>query len=136
MLGRIEPSKQHSWHQFVKEAHKQLKASYNITNCHLHAQHLHQKRIHDYHGLAEPFQVGERVWLYTPVVLKCNTKKLTSFWKGPYTVIDKPSNVTYKIQLIGATQTFVVHCSITDDGFICHNFLLTFNVLNLLQIFF
>ena len=41
--------------------------------------------------------------------MKGNTRKFTSFWKGPYTVIDKPGYVTYKIQLIGATQTFVVH---------------------------
>ena len=109
ILSRIEPSKQHSYPQFVKEAHKQLKVSYDITNHHLHTQHLRQKRIHDSHGLAEPFQVGDRVWLYTPVVLKGNTRKFTSFWKDPYTIIDKPGDVTYKIQLIGATQTFVVH---------------------------
>ena len=40
ILSRIEPSKQHSYPQFVKEAHKQLKASYDITNHHLHTQHL------------------------------------------------------------------------------------------------
>ena len=43
------------------------------------------------------------------MVPKGNTKKFTSFWKGPYTVVDKPGDVTYKIQLIGGTQTFVVY---------------------------
>ena len=109
MLGRIQPSKRCSYPQFVDDAHKQLKTSYDIANHHLHAQHLRQKRIHDRNGLGEPFQVGDRVWLYTPVVSKGNTKKFTSFWKGPYTVVDKPGDVSYKIQLIGGTQTFVVH---------------------------
>ena len=80
----------------------------HLMQC-LQAQHLRQKRFHDSHGFGEPFQVGDRVWLYTPVVPKSNTKKFTSFWKGPYTVVDKPGDVTYKIQLIGGTQTFVVH---------------------------
>lgn len=109
ILGWIDPSKHRSYPQFVQDAHKQLKTSYAITNQYLQAQHLRQKQFHDSHGFGEPFQVGDRVWLYTPVVSKGNTKKFTSFWKGPYTVVDKPGDVTYKIQLIGGTQTFVVH---------------------------
>ena len=109
MLGRIQPSKRCSYPQFVEDAHKQLKTTYDIANHHLHKQHLRQKHIHDQNGLGEPFQVGDRVWLYTPVVSKGNTNKFTSFWKGPYTVVDKPGDVSYKIQLIGGTQTFVVH---------------------------
>ena len=37
------------------------------------------------------------------------TRKFASFQNGPYTVIDKPGEVTYKVQLIGGTQTLVVH---------------------------
>ena len=55
------------------------------------------------------FQVGDRIWLYSPVVNQGHTRKFASFWKGLYTIIDKPSEVTYKIQLIGDTQTLVVH---------------------------
>ena len=49
------------------------------------------------------------VWLYTPVVRKGNTKKFSSFWKGPYTIVDKVGPVNYKIQLVGGTQSLVVH---------------------------
>ena len=76
---------------------------------HLRAQHLHNKKLHDKDSTAVPFCVGDRVWLYTPVVPKGKTKKFTSFWKGPYTIVDKTGEVNYKIQLIGGTQTFVVH---------------------------
>ena len=74
MLGRIQPSKRCSYPQFVDDAHKQLKTSYDIANHRLPAQHLCQKRIHDCNGLGKPFQVGDRVWLYVPVVSKGNTK--------------------------------------------------------------
>ena len=38
-----------------------------------------------------------------------STKKLTSFWRSPYTVIDKMSPVNYRIQFIGGSQQLVVH---------------------------
>ena len=80
-----------------------------IAKQHFEAQQMRQKCIHDSHGLSECFQVEDRVWLYTPVVPQVRTRKFTSFWKGSYTVIDKPGEVTYKIQLIGGTQTLVVY---------------------------
>ena len=46
ILGQIEPSKHHSYLQFVQDAHKQLQTSYAITNQHLQAQYLRQKRYH------------------------------------------------------------------------------------------
>ena len=54
-------------------------------------------------------QVGDVVWLYTPVVRKGNTRKFSSFWKGPYTIIDRVGPVNYKLQLVGGTQSLVVH---------------------------
>ena len=109
MLGRILPAKSRSYPQFVQEAHKQMKSSCNIAQEHLRAQHLWNKQIYDKDNTAVQFCVGDRVWLYTPVVSKGKTKKFTSFWKGPYTIVDKPGKVDYKIQLIGGTQTIIVH---------------------------
>ena len=109
MLGRILPAKLRSYPQFVQEAHKQVASSCNIAQQHLRAQHLRNKQLYDKDNTAVQFCVGDRVWLYTPVVSKGKTKKFTSFWKGPYTIVDKPGEINYKIQLIGGTQTFVVH---------------------------
>ena len=109
MLGRVLPATLRSYPQFVQDAHKQMATSCNIAQQHLRAQHLHNKKLHDKDTTAVPFCVGDRVWLYTPVVPKGKTKKFTSFWKGPYTIVDKTGEVNYKIQLIGGTQTFVVH---------------------------
>ena len=106
ILGRLQHSKISSCPQFVQAAHHQMKASYTTARECLKAQHARQQRTH---GLSEEFHIGDRVWLYTPVVPKGHTKKFTSFWKGPYTILDKPGPVNYKIQLIGGTQQFVVH---------------------------
>ena len=38
------------------------------------------------------------VWLYSPVVAKGKSKKLHHPWLGPYIIIKKLSDVTYRIQ--------------------------------------
>ena len=76
MLARIQPSKLHSYPQFVRDSHKQLTSSYAIAKQQLQAQHLRQKSLHDSNGSSEPFQVGDRIWLYTPVVNQGHTKSL------------------------------------------------------------
>ena len=86
-----------------------MASSCNIAQQHLRAQHLRNKQLYDKDNTAVQFCVGDRVWLYTSVVSKGKTKKFTSFWKGPYTIVDKPGEINYKIQFIGGTQTFVVH---------------------------
>lgn len=49
------------------------------------------------------------VWLYTPAVRQGQTRKLASLWRGPYTIVDKCGSCDYRIQLIGGTQSQVVH---------------------------
>ena len=50
------------------------------------------------------------MWLYVPAVRQGRTKKLASFWRGPYTVIDRlNAALNYRIQLVGSTKTLVVH---------------------------
>ena len=109
MLGRVQPSTIRSYPQFVQAFHQQMKTTQSIVREKLQSQHLRRKSLHNCQGIAEELQVGDRVWLYNPAVPQGSTKKFISMWKGPYTVIDKPGAVNYKVQLIGGRQTFVVH---------------------------
>ena len=109
MLGRVSSTTVQSFPQFVQQTHRYLKEAYNAAQQQLSQQYLHHKNTHDRAGAAAEFQIGDVVWLYTPVVKQGNTKKFSSFWRGPYTVIDKPGPVNYKVQLIGGTQTLLVH---------------------------
>jgi len=70
-----------------------------------------QRRAHNNHGVSEEFHIGDRVWLHTPVVPRGHTKKFASLRRGPYTILDKPGSVKYKIQSIVGTQCCVVHCT-------------------------
>ena len=55
------------------------------------------------------FQIGDIVWLHTPAVKSGLSCKLSSFWRGPYTVIDKISTVNYREQLIGSMKCLIVY---------------------------
>ena len=99
MLGRVSSPLVQSYPQFVQQTHRFLKEAYNVAQQKLSRQYLRQKGTHDSAGTASEFQIGDVVWLYTPVVKQGNTKKFTSFWRGPYTVIDKSGPVNYTVQL-------------------------------------
>ena len=57
------------------------------------------------------FQEGDIVWLYAPAIKNILSRKLSSLWQGPYTVLEKVINVNYKIQLIGSTKYQIVHAN-------------------------
>ena len=43
--------------------------------------------------------VGDFIWLYNPAKKKGVSPKLTSKWEGPYLVVNKLSDVNYRIHL-------------------------------------
>ena len=48
--------------------------------------------------------------LFTPVVKPGTTKKFTSQWRGPYTVLDRVNRVNYRIKLVGSSaKPQVIH---------------------------
>ena len=50
------------------------------------------------------------MWLFTPVVKPGTTKKFTSQWRGPYTVLDRVNRVNYRIKLVGSSaKSQVIH---------------------------
>ena len=53
----------------------------------------------------QPFAVGA----WWQAVKPGKTKKLSTLWRGPYTVIDRTGPVNYCIQLIGSATTVIVH---------------------------
>ena len=49
------------------------------------------------------------MWLYISAVKPGRTRKLSSLWRGPYTIIDRVGDLDYHIQLIGSSKTLIVH---------------------------
>jgi len=69
-----------------------------------------QKELYDRKRHGKPFNVGDFVMLYTSVVPRGCCKKLHCPWSGPFKVLKKISEVTYRIQRCeGRKQRLVVH---------------------------
>lgn len=71
-------------HQFIREHQKR-------------AQHR-QKDYYDKRSSEGSYEEGDQVWLWSPVVRRGRSAKLHRPWEGPYLVIKKLSDVTYRIQ--------------------------------------
>ena len=62
-----------------------------------------QRKMNDYYDQKrkEPvFEVGQRVWVYTPRTRKGLSKKLIHNWLGPYRIVEKSSPVHFKLRTI------------------------------------
>ena len=57
-----------------------------------------QKDLHDKRAHGKLYNIGDYVWLHSPVVPRGGSRKLHHPWTGPYKVITKLSDVTYRIQ--------------------------------------
>ena len=109
LFGHIPEDQAASYPQFVQDVHRQLHSAQQLARRHLEAAHQRQKKFFDQKCQGEELRVGDRVWLYCPAIKPGRTKKFACLWKGPYTITDKTGPVNYRIQLIGGSQTVVVH---------------------------
>ena len=86
-----------------------LQSAFQLLREHTAKEHQRQKEFYDLKLHGEPYKVGDYVWLHLPPP-KGVSRKLYHPWTGPYKVIKKLSEVTYRIQhLQGRHQRKVVH---------------------------
>ena len=109
MLGRIKEEDFMSYPQYVQQLHHKFKDAFSLAREKVSTGQKRQKAAHDHRSQGTELKVGDRVWLYVPAVKSGRTKKLSSLWRGPYTVLDRTSPVNYRIQLIGSVVSVVVH---------------------------
>ena len=64
------------------------------------SQH-NMKEIYDRNAKPYPYQVGDKVWVFTPKIIKGLSRKLMYSWHGPYRLVHKLTPVTFELR----TQT-------------------------------
>ena len=70
---------------------------------------LRQKRYHDTRARYQKLKPNDVVWVYFPTVRAGTSPKLTTFWRGPYTITRVISDVTYEVQPVAGGRKQVVH---------------------------
>ena len=108
IYGMPEPAIQ-SPSEYDKVLHKQMTEAFALVRSKLATQHERQKDIFNHKILGKPYAPGNLVWLHSPVIGKGKSRKLHHPWTGPYKVIKKLSDATYRVQkLQGHKQHKVV----------------------------
>ena len=68
------------------------------------------KKYHDRNASQPPFEIGQRVWVYTPKTKKGLSKKFLCNWFGPYRIVEQSSPVHYRLRSESNEKvTFAVH---------------------------
>lgn len=70
---------------------------------------MQQKRAYDHCCKSQDFAPGAQVWVYSPVRKRGYSPKLTSHWMGPCTVLEKLSDVVYRVRLHHRNRVVVLH---------------------------
>lgn len=99
---------------YASEVHHRLTTAYRLTRTRLDTHHRRQKDLYDKsHPTSSPFQAGDNVWLHCPAVKPGLTSKLAQPWTGPYRVVKRINDVTYRILRLtgpaGRRSRMVVH---------------------------
>ncbi|KAH3699593.1 hypothetical protein DPMN_074551 [Dreissena polymorpha] len=81
----------------------------NVYEHILGMQFNEKRKYHDRALSYETFQSGDRVYVYFPIRNREGSPKFTSYWRGPYRVLEKLTCVLYKVDCGRAGATRVIH---------------------------
>lgn len=95
--------------EYVAELQKKLRKVHEIARTSLLEAGQKQKRLYDRKINVYQYRKGDAVWLRLYVKPKGLSKKLQLRWEGPFKVIDRISDLTWKIQKNKRSNFKIVH---------------------------
>ena len=99
LLYRTDKTERVTSFEYAFDLKQSLEKAYERVRTTTGAKQLLQMWLYNRRVHGEPYQVGDQVWLHTTVLAHGNTKKLHHPWTGPYRVVKRISDSTYRIQL-------------------------------------
>lgn len=77
---------------------KNIEIAHNFARANILAAQLRMKEYHDRRAIVPNYNVGDRVWVFTPRVPTGLSKKLRHLWHVPYRVVEKLSEVHFVLR--------------------------------------
>ena len=100
MYGTNQTTPLPSAGEYATQLQSRLLFAYNLVRKHTGLQHQRQKVFYDKKVHGKPYKPGDLVWLHSPVPPRGASWKLYHPWTGPFKVVKKLSEVTYRIQQV------------------------------------
>ncbi|XP_038047629.1 uncharacterized protein LOC119721735 [Patiria miniata] len=94
---------------YAQEMQMRMQGSHDRARKCLAKSARRQKRHYDRNVCKEQFVKGKFCWLFNPAKKKGVSPKLMCRWEGPYLILGKLSDVTYRIQQKSGGKMKVVH---------------------------
>lgn len=94
---------------YLKKLQQSLEEIHDMARQHLKLSSEATKCRYDMRSHPQTFSDGEQVWFYSPTRKKGYCPKLQTDWIGPAKVVEKISDLVYRIQLPGKKANKVIH---------------------------
>jgi len=108
MYGSPEPDESTST-EYASNLKNTLQHTYEIVCTKMQTELRREKEFYDEKVHGKSFEVDDLVWLHSSVVKKGKSKKFHCPWLGPYIIIKKISDSTYRIKKFPRGKRTVVH---------------------------
>ena len=96
--------------QWVWELRDRIERSHALVRQYTQQAMHRQKRNRDSRTSFETFKIGDQVFVHFPVKKVGTSAKLTPFWRGPFKVTGKLSEVLYKVNCGRNNAEQIIHC--------------------------
>ena len=84
--------------QYALQLHESLEEAFENVRAHMGTRLAQQKLIYDQRVHGNPLQPNTLVWLHSTVIPPGGSRKLHHPWPGPWQVLKRISDATYRIQ--------------------------------------
>ena len=96
--------------QWVWELRDRIERAHALVRQYTQQAMHRQKRTRDSRTSFETFKIGDQVFVHFPVKKVGTSAKLTPFWRGPFKVTGKLSDVLYKVNCGRNNAEQIIHC--------------------------
>lgn len=90
---------------YKSEMVTRLQEAFTLAKDNLQAAQRKQKEQYDLKSDVINYAIGEKIWVFNPSTKPGLSTKLLHNWHGPYIIIDKLSDVNYKIQMCDSKKS-------------------------------
>ncbi|CAI5642673.1 unnamed protein product [Oreochromis niloticus] len=94
---------------YYRRLRERLQVVHDYTRQAQASAGVRQKRAYDTKCRGEAFVLGDKVWAYCPVRKRGVSPKLCSHWQGPAEVVERLTEVVYRIRMPGPGRMVVLH---------------------------
>ncbi|CAI5685570.1 unnamed protein product [Oreochromis niloticus] len=94
---------------YYRRLRERLHVVHDYTRQAKASARVRQKRAYDTRGRGGAFVPGDKVWVYCPVRKRGVSPKLCSHWQGPAEVVERLTEVVYRICMPGPGCMVVLH---------------------------